>query len=264
MAEAAKTMAKGKQNFVQLNDFHIPYGIKLLKKRPKKLLIESNKNQDGLIECSITSIFKNPQGVVMGDPKLHYEGQYKFSEHALEAKKIKLPDFSPVSFKGDLETLIYNPKRLFMSGLFDTITDINSFDGKTLITTVEDTSEKEFFKGMKNPKFIAAPVLVDAMFQTGGLFEFFTTSRTVLPYKIKTLKFYKNVQKHTQYFCITEKKNSGEETNTYDLKLVDKLGTVLIDITSFEMVKLNRIEPEDRIAKLVEFTPAKSKERVKS
>ncbi|MDM8536847.1 beta-ketoacyl synthase N-terminal-like domain-containing protein [Desulfobacterales bacterium HSG17] len=259
MAEVAKSMVEDNQSLIELNDFHIPYGIKLLKKRPKKLLIEGSKDKDGMLDCTITSIFKNPQGVIMGDPKLHYEGKYKFSRESLKPKKIKLPQFHPVSFKGDLETLIYNPKRLFMHGLFGTITDINSFDGKTLITTMEDTSEKEFFKGIKNPDFVAAPILVDAMFQTGGLLEFFTSSRTVLPFKIKTLKFYKDVKKQTQYFCITSKENSGEETNTYDLKLVDKKGNIFIAIKSFEMVKLNRIDPEDRIAELVEFSSVKEK-----
>jgi len=259
MAEVAKSMVDDNESLIELNNFHIPYGIKLLKKRPKKLLIEGSKDKNGMLDCTITSIFKNPQGVIMGDPKLHYEGKYKFSRESLKPKKIKLPQFHPVSFKGELKTLIYNPKRLFMHGLFDTITDINSFDGKTLITTVEDTSEKEFFKGVKDPDFVAAPVIVDAMFQTGGLFEFFTTSRTVLPFKIKSFKIYKNVEKQTQYFCITSKENSGEETNTYDLKLVDKKGNMFIEIKSFEMVKLNRIDPEDRIADLVKFSLVKEK-----
>jgi hypothetical protein len=257
MAEVAKSMVEDNESLIELNDFYIPYGIKLLKKRPKELLIAGNKDKDGMFDCTITSIFKNPQGVIMGEPKLHYEGKYKFSKKSLKAKKVKLPQFSPISFKGELETLVYNPKRLFMFGLFGTITDINSFDGKTLITTMEDNSRKEFFKGVTNPNFVAFPILVDAMFQTGGLLEFFTTSRTVLPYKIKTLKFYKDVKKNTKYLCITQKQASQEETNTYDLKLVDKKGNVYIEIIGFEMVKINRLDPEDRIADLVDFSSAK-------
>ena len=197
--------------------------------------------------------------MVMGDPKLHYEGRYTFAEKPLKAKKITLPEFNPVSYEGELDTLVYNPKRLFMFGLFGTIVDINSFDGTTLVTTVEDTSQKEFFRGVKDPNFVAAPVLVDAMFQTGGLLEFFTTSRTVLPYKIRSLKFYKDVEKNKKYFCITRKKASGEETNTYDLQLVDAKGNVFIEVDSFEMVKLNRLDPEDRIVDLVAFSAADEK-----
>ncbi len=100
---------------------------------------------------------------------------------------------------------------------------------------------------------MAAPTLVDAMFQTGGLLEFFTTSRTVLPYKIKSLKFYKAVERNQEYFCITHKVASGEETNTYDLKLTDKKGNIFIEVNRFEMVKLNQLDPEDRIVDQVDF-----------
>ena len=254
MAEVARSLSKDKEHFVELTDFQIPYGIKLLKKRPKELLISGNYEGEDLFDCRITSVFKNPKGLVMGDPKLHYEGKYRFAQKPLKAKKIKLPAFNPVSWEGDLEPLVYNPKRLFMFGLFGTITDINSFDGKTLVTTMEDKSTKEFFKGVKDPNFVAAPILVDAMFQTGGLLEFFTTSRTVLPYKIKSLKFYRDVEKNREYFCITQKMASGEETNTYDLKLVDKQGNVFIEVDNFEMVKLNQLDPEDRIIDRVEFS----------
>lgn len=261
MAEAAKSLSEDKKYFVELTEFHIPYAIKLLKRRPKELLISGEKQEDGLLNCRITSLFKNPQGVVMGEPKLHYEGQYRFEDKPLKSKKIKLPQFSPVLFEGDVETLVYHPKRLFMFGLFGTIRDINSFDGETLITTVEDRSKKEFFKGVANPDFVAAPVLVDAMFQTGGLLEFFTTSRTVLPFKIKSLKFYRDVEKETPYYCITQKMASHEETNVYHLTLVDQSGMVFIEVDGFEMVKLNRLDPEDEIKSLVELTYSDKKER---
>ena len=259
MAEVARSISEDRPCFVELSDFQIPYGIKLLKGRPKELLITGEKKKDGKFDCTITSLFKNPKGIVMGDPKLHYQGQYTFAKKPLKQKKIKLPEFNKITWTGDFESLVYNPKRLFMFGLFGTITDINSFDGQTLITTINDLSDKEFFKGVKDPNFVAAPILVDAMFQTGGLLEFFTTSRTVLPYRIKSLKFYKDVERNTPYYCITHKRASGEETNTYDLKLVDKKGNVFIEVDSFEMVKLNQLDPEDRIADRVTFARLEQK-----
>ena len=253
MAQGAKSLSGRDGFFVELNDFSIPYGIKLLKGRPKELIITTTREGDDLYTCKISSQFKNPDGIAMGDPILHYQGQYKFADQPLKAKKIALPEFTPVKYDGEVETLVYNPKRLFMYGLFQTITDINSFDGQKLITTIKDTSEKEFFKGSKNPNFVAEPVFVDAMFQTGGLLEFFTTNMTVLPYKIKSLKFYKNVNKNEEYFCITEKITSGEETNTYNLKLIDKTGKLYIEVVSFEMVKINQLAEEDRILEQIEY-----------
>jgi len=57
--------------------------------------------------------------------------------------------------------------------------------------------------------------------------------------------------------------DSGEETNTYNLKLVDKKGNVFVEVDSFEMVKLNRLDPEDRIVDLVEFAFSNKKESSK-
>jgi hypothetical protein len=261
MAEVAGSLANGENSeahFTGLSDFSIPYGIKLLKGRPKELLIQGTTREKGVYDCNISSVFKNPMGKVMGDPKLHYQGKYQFSDKPLAPKKIKLPQFSPVSYEGDFESLVYHPSRLFMFGLFGTITDINSFDGKTLITTLEDISDAEFFKGVPEPRFVAAPVIMDAMFQTGGLLEFFTSSRTVLPFKIDTLKFYGNIQRKTPYYCITQKVDSGEETNTYNLTLADEKGRVFVEIIGFEMVKLNQLAPEDRISDRVSFVKAVS------
>ncbi|WDP92222.1 MAG: acyltransferase domain-containing protein [Desulfobacter sp.] len=256
MAEVARVQSDDKPYFTGLSGFHIPYGIKLLKGRDKALMISGKSAGDGRFDCEISSVFKNPAGMVMGDPKTHYQGTYQFAETPLAEKTIELPEFSRVSWEGDLASLVYHPRRLFMFGLFGTITDINSFDGTTLITTLNDISDAEFFKGVRNPKFTAAPVLVDAMFQTGGLLEFFTSSRTVLPYKIHKMDFYGTPERKKPYYCITEKKASGDETNTYDLTLCDMDGKVYVRITGFEMVKLNRLDKEDRIADKVNFTPA--------
>jgi len=253
MAQSAKSISGNDGLFVELTDFSIPYGIKLLKGRPKELLITSDKEAENVYVCNISSQFKNPRGIAMGDPILHYQGRYRFADKPLKAKKINLPGFTPVKHDGDVETLVYNPKRLFMFGLFGTITDINSFDGKKLITTIKDTSRKDFFKGSTDPNFVAAPVFVDAMFQTGGLLEFFTTNMTVLPYKIESLKLYKDPLKNREYYCITEKINSGTQTNTYNLQLVDKKGDLYIEVTDFEMVKINQLAEEDRILELIEY-----------
>jgi predicted methyltransferase len=76
------------------------------------------------------------------------------------------------------------------------------------------------------------------------------------------LKFYRDVEKNREYFCITQKMASGEETNTYDLKLVDKQGNVFIEVDGFEMVKLNQLDPEDRIIDRVEFSFSDENERI--
>ncbi|MCP4162000.1 MAG: SDR family oxidoreductase, partial [Deltaproteobacteria bacterium] len=254
MAEAASKVMDEESNLVEVNDFAIPYGIKILKGRPKELQIESCLNEDGkTVDCNISSVFKNPKGVVMGDPTKHYEGSYIFSNNGYNEEIIDIPEFNPIEYTGDLRDIIYNPNRLFMDGLFETIKDIPSFDGDLLITKICDTSSKEFFKGVNSPKLKTDAVLIDAMFQTGGLLEFLSTNFTVLPYKIKKLRLLQKAIKGEEYYCLTRKTDEGEETNTYQLDLVDKQGKLYIQVKDFQMVKLQRLAEEHRILDRVKY-----------
>ena len=253
LAEAATAIIEKGEHLVELKDFSIPYGIKILKQRPKELIIKTSRLEKGVYKSEISSQFKNSKGMAMGDPTLHYEGVLRFAGSFPAPEKIQLPAFNKVELNGELEEIVYHPKRLFMSGLFNTIIKVNSFDEKTLVTTIKDSSAKEFFRGVTAPSLQTPAVIVDAMFQTGGLFEFFTTSRTVLPFKINVLKFFKNPEKNTEYYCITEKTASEDETNTYQLTLADKDGNVYISIKDFQMVKLNKLDEKDRIDHKIKY-----------
>ncbi|MBU1170034.1 MAG: SDR family NAD(P)-dependent oxidoreductase, partial [Proteobacteria bacterium] len=247
MAEAAAAVQGGQEKLVEVKDFSIPYGIKILKGRPKDIIIEAHAIHGKDYTCRITSVFTNPKGQVMGDATLHYQGLFTFDTEYLPSEQIPIPEFTPVSYKGDAESLIYHPRRLFMEDLFKTLTDVVSFDGELLITTFCDASPKPFFKDVYKPSFLTDVVAVDAMFQTGGLLEFFTTSTLVLPYKIKKLSVHKRVQKGETYYCLTRKTAQADETNTYDLVLVDMNGKVHITIHEFQMVKLGALDEPYRI-----------------
>ncbi|MFH1083975.1 MAG: polyketide synthase dehydratase domain-containing protein [Pseudomonadota bacterium] len=148
---------------------------------------------------------------------------------------------------------MYHPKRLFMNGLFETIREVNSFDGNTLITTVRDSSDREFFKEVTQPRLITPAVIVDAMFQTGGLLEFFTSSITVLPYRIRRITFFNTPGKNQDYLCLTTRTHSGDETNTYGLRLTDNQGNLFIEVEDFQMIKLNTVEEPFRIDRKVHY-----------
>lgn len=250
MAEAAVSLAENGKKVVEISDFSIPYGIKILKGRDKELTISAKPDEkdQSTYRCNISSVFKNPNGVVMGNPTLHYESSIKLSDTFPESPVVILPEFSPVAFSGKAEQLIYHPKRLFMDDIFKTLTGIVSFDGELLITTYKDTCLKDFFIGVNSPCFQSDVVAVDAMFQTGGLLEFFTTNSLVLPYKLASMKFFNRIEKGVEYLCLTRKTNDGSETNTYQVDLVDKKGNLFSRAKNFEMVKLNTLEDEYKIS----------------
>ena len=239
MAEAAFYLLNSKnKKLVAVSDFSIPYGIKILKGKDKEIEIEAVLNNN-LCKCKITSFFQKKK---ISNETLHYEGSFYFDNNELPSKKIALPKFNKLQINDNLASLIYHPKRLFMEGLFKTIEEISHYDGKLLISKIMDKLDKEFFKNEKEPKFLSNVVIVDAMFQTGGIFEFLKTDMLVLPLKIANMKFYSYPKKNEEYFCITEKMSDNENTNTYKLILTDKSGNIFIEIDNFEMIKISKID----------------------
>jgi len=257
MAEAVMAAQSGADKsggrVAQIRDFSIPYGIKLLQNKPKDIIVTANGSH-----CTITSQFVNSAGVAMGEPKLHYQAEVIVSsENQITEKRFEhgaaLPDTASVGV-GDKGTgLIYHPQRLFMDGIFRTIHDIISFDGKKLITKIADRSRATMFTDDPCPALLTDVVLLDGMFQTGGVFEFLTDSFVVLPYKIKSLEFFSRGVKDVDYLCITTRIASDEETDTFNIDLVDSDGKYLMELVEFQMVKLNRLPDEERIREMVGF-----------
>jgi 3-hydroxymyristoyl/3-hydroxydecanoyl-(acyl carrier protein) dehydratase len=134
-----------------------------------------------------------------------------------------------------------------MDGLFRTVEDILSFEPNRLISRIVNSSGKPFFADCPQPDFMTDVAIVDAMFQTGGMLEVMSTNLIVLPYTIGRMRFYKPLQKETPYLCITEKTTQGEETNTYQLRLVDTEGLLHVAIDDFEMVQVDQLAEENQI-----------------
>jgi len=244
MAEASRQVADGV--LVGMQNYKIPYGIKLLKGRPKEILASARKN-GATVTADITSVFKNPAGVVMGDPTLHYQADFIFADKPLESKKIVIPPFKAPEIKGSFQEMIYHPERLFMDGLFRTVEELVSFEPTRMITTIANTSDRDFFAGEKEPEFTTDPVLVDAMFQTGGMLEVMTSEQIILPYMMKQMRFYKAPQKNVKYLCITEKTAAGDEYNSYNLVLCTTQGDVLLEIEEFQMVRVGHVREGESI-----------------
>ncbi len=249
MAEAAATLVPPQAALQEVRDFKIPYGIKILKGRPKEILVEAVRSEkdDEVFDCRIRSQFRNPKGIAMGEPTLHYQGAYRFGPTPLPSEQVTLPPFRPVDYAGDIQELLYHPSRLFMDGLFRTVEDIVSFEPQRLISRIVNRSTKPFFADCPQPDFLTDVAVVDAMFQTGGMLEVMTTNIIVLPYAIGRMRFYRPLAKGRPYLCITEKTDQGEETNTYQLRLVDEAGRLHMAIDDFQMVQVDRLAGEDQI-----------------
>jgi len=255
MAEASASLLDAGYRIRELSDFSIPYGIKILKGRPKEIIVRATRDgaEQGRLNASIISQFKNQKGEPMGEPILHYSGKYLFAPGEASPEKIRLPEFHKVSYEGKFDDLIYHPRRLFMDGLFKTVEDILSFDKKILVTRFLNKTDQRYFSDMKNPRFVTDAIIIDGMFQTGGLFEFLTTNEIILPYKIKRMNFYREIITGNEYICLTEKTGSQDKTNSYNLTLTDKEGNLYVKIDTFEMIRIGTLPPEFQIMDKFKF-----------
>ncbi len=248
MAEAALEYSGAQGRVLEASDFKIPYGIKLLKNRPKNIEIYAEKEMDGLITTEIHSVFTPPGGKAPVQDTLHYQGKFKIGTDSPALDEISVPVLSEFKVDAEWQEQIYHPDRLFMDGLFRSVDQLASLDEDSLITVVQWRPGREFFKGQTYPEFATPVVIMDAMFQTGGILEFFTSADVMLPYTIRKVSFAGTVLPDTPYFCVTRRLAQGSDTKTYHMQLAEPSGRVIIDIQDFEMVRVDRLAEEDRLA----------------
>ena len=248
MAEAAMECSGSQGRILEVSDFKIPYGIKLLKNRPKEIEIFAEKNDDGVITTEIHSVFTPPGGNAPVQDTLHYQGKFKIGTDSPALDKISIPALSEFKVDAEWQEQIYHPERLFMDGLFRSVDQLAALDEDSLVTVVQWRPGREFFKGRTYPEFATPVVIMDAVFQTGGILEFFTSADVMLPYAIGKVSFAGAVLPETPYFCVTRRMAQDSDTKTYHMQLADTAGRVIIDIKDFQMVRVDHLTEENRPA----------------
>ncbi|HKL82154.1 MAG TPA: SDR family NAD(P)-dependent oxidoreductase, partial [Desulfobacter sp.] len=246
MAEAALEYNGAQGRVLEVSDFKIPYAIKLLKNRPKHIEIFAEKHATGLITTEIHSVFTPPGGKAPAQDTLHFQGKFKIGTDSPALDEISVPALSEFKVDAEWQKQIYHPDRLFMDGLFRSVDQLATLDQDSLITVVQWRPGREFFKGQTYPEFATPVVIMDAMFQTGGILEFFTSADVMLPYAIGKVSFAGAVLPNTPYFCVTRRLAQGSDTKTYHMQLADPSGRVIIDIQDFQMVQVDRLAEKDR------------------
>jgi malonyl CoA-acyl carrier protein transacylase len=246
MAEAALEYNGAQGRVLEVSDFKIPYAIKLLKNRPKHIEVFAEKHATGLITTEIHSVFTPPGGKAPAQDTLHFQGKFKIGTDSPALDEISVPALSEFKVDAEWQKQIYHPDRLFMDGLFRSVDQLATLDQDSLVTVVQWRPGREFFKGQTYPEFATPVVIMDAMFQTGGILEFFTSADVMLPYAIRKLSFAGAVLPNTPYFCVTRRLAQGSDTKTYHMQLADPSGRVIIDIQDFQMVRVDRLAEKDR------------------
>ncbi|MBP7497331.1 MAG: SDR family NAD(P)-dependent oxidoreductase, partial [Bacteroidales bacterium] len=245
MAEAAYLLYKRAGRLVGINDFAIPYGIKILKGRPKEIFIQAQRlpNEDEAFKTSIYSYFVNREGRIMGEHTKHYEALCSFAADFAETPKVNVDLSKNLNIEG-IKELLYHPERLFMDGLFKTIDDLISFKDNTLICRFLNTQSKQFFALRDKYRLLADVITLDGMFQTCGVIELISTNNLVLPYEISQMKIFAETDPNKQYYCITKKLSERNDACDYSIELFDDNMNILISIEKMRMVKMYKLPDE--------------------
>ena len=253
MAEAAAEIMGDDRTPVELVDFNIPYGIKILKGRAKPIRIEARRQAaDGtMADCRITSRFHRPDNTPMGEETLHYRGTFRFGDRPVAAEPVFLPDLAPVEFETGVPELVYHPSRLFMDGLFRTVEEILFMDAAMLVTRLRRPTGRPFFAGVVQPDFLTDVVLVDAMFQSCGILAFMTTGDVVLPQTIGRMGFCQRPEETGDCLCKVVKSAEDETHITFGIDLVDRQGTPFLQVENFKMVRVDKLPADDPMRKQV-------------
>ena len=136
-----------------------------------------------------------------------------------------------------------------MDGLFRTVTAVDGFDGQRLAVRIAHPAEREFFAGVAAPRFATDVQLVDAMFQTGGMLEVLTSGDIVLPYRIRRMNWYGAAPRRGPRLPLPDRadRQRGKDGHlSADPGRRGRTGPWWRSM-GFEMVKVDRLRPEDRI-----------------
>ncbi|HEY1405253.1 MAG TPA: polyketide synthase dehydratase domain-containing protein, partial [Spirochaetota bacterium] len=107
-----------------------------------------------------------------------------------------------------------------------------------------------FFANIDSPNFVTNPVVVDAAFQICGLVEFMIGNESILPYRIKRMQFFREIDTHGEYLCIAHQvgRNDEEKTRFFNVDLVDREGNLFFRIENFHMIAVEKVLPEHSVA----------------
>ena len=248
MAEAATEMIGKQFEIKEISDFKIPYGIKILKGRPKEILIHAEKGKNDLQYITkIYSEFNNKNGEAIGNPTTHFNAVINFGKELYAPEKFDMPEFQNMFIDGSLHELLYHPERLFMDDMFKTISDVMYFDNTTLVTKLHNNSNKQCFRDKKSNNFITDIFTLDGMFQSCGVITFINQSIIILPYEITKIKFYGKTNPENEYYCCTRILSDNNETAEFEIRLTDKDNNLLVHVEKMIMVKVYKIPEEYRI-----------------
>jgi len=258
MTQAVITRIGNDYKISEIHDFKIPYGIKILKGKPKEIIIEARK-QDGRNHeflCSISTENKhhNNSGI---KNRLHYKGVFRFDKKRKKKRKYNIQEYNDIHYEGNLKNIIYHPELLFPGKTFQPVEDIISLNNNNITCVLCNKGNAKLFDGKKDP-MLTDVVITDGIFQTCVLKEILLSGYMTLPVEISGFRYFGETYPGTKYYCISEKTGDNKETVEYRAKLVNPDKNLLIEIDKIVLIRISKIPDRYQISNKVRSYDKKS------
>jgi hypothetical protein len=244
LGEAAVAASESGKQLLEIKNFSIPYGIKILKGRPKEIQIQAQKrdNESGWFDCRIISVFRHPSPAVPEKLTEHYKASCRTGQTFPPPKSMDLAMPPAVSGGREMVDWIYHPDRLFMEGRFLSMKEVMGFDSGHLVTRVADPGNPPLFLGRSENNMVLNVALVDAMFQSAGLYQVLTNRALALPSDLESAQFFRPLVKGVSYFCHVMAADTDPASGRMNLVLADDNGNPAVSIKNFTMVQVDRAD----------------------
>lgn len=215
LAEISKIFTKQEPSGFERIHFYLP--IKLFRQNPLTVRLKAENNQNNTL-FEIESDFINSKGIKMGSPRCHITAEnLKDFESSWEQVKtaITLPANIAVTKEDTYKGYFQGPSLQVLGGIL-------KVDANSVLALYKEPQE-QFMRGAI-PSLTAAPLLLEAMFQTCAYRDYAVEGYATLPEYISKLRFYHQGQQVPQELYVYAKYNDKtiEGKSSFDAYVFDK------------------------------------------
>jgi hypothetical protein len=188
------------------------------------------------VQCVLGSRFTAPSGQAQGPVRLHFEGTVVLSRDLTINQPIR-PNGDPMK-GGDYDReKIYD---LFFHGRsFQVLTAAEDYDSGMRAAVDGERLQAPAIEPA------SAPMELEALFQTAGLWQIMDNGSMGLPSLAETVRIYGKPSRDKQVECYTERRDDGR----YEALLRDESGRVYVELQGYEMVtvppKADKVESDN-------------------
>ena len=233
----AELMALLEKPVSEILDVELSSPVKLPRDRPLEIFAITDYAKDNYQKINLKSKFTTSTGQQLGDLRQHFSASFftnsrQPSLKGLSDKELEWlrPKHALLLKKQIYEVFFHGPRFQVLENVLNL--GENSIACKYLLP------EQQLFSQKRN--FEIAPLVIEACFQTAGLFDLLKNKRMSLPSSIKQLKLSQGAE-HATFIYATRIRES-ETYSFYHVQALDSNGNIVLEIFEYAMIHTSKVD----------------------